>query len=186
MSWQNQEGISLSAEQHMFTYTNCYSLKFFCCVYSYAPVISQQGLGEQSVLGILPVRFFPASLWNASAIHFVTLGVVQCAQRDSALYYSKGFPALNLKNSSGPNKTSLKQSLFLRKNTSLAWSLQVIHKELFCYFLNCMSLSGTNFYAYFGNCKMRQATKSPLSVWGSPQPPRRNSKGTSVLTRLRS
>ena len=85
-----------------------YSLKLFGFVYSYALVISQQGLWEESVLGILPVRFFPALLWNASAIPFVTLGVVQCAQRDSALCCSEGFPALNLKNSSGRNETFLK------------------------------------------------------------------------------
>ena len=86
----------------------CYSLKLFCFVYSYALIISQQGLWELSVLGILPVRFFPASLWNASAILSATLGVVQHAQRDSDLCGSKGFPALNLKNSSGPKETSLK------------------------------------------------------------------------------
>lgn len=86
----------------------CYSLKLFGFVYSYALIISQQGLWELSVLGILPVRFFPAFLWNASAILSVTLGVVQRAQRDSPSCCSEGFPALNLKNSSGPKETSLK------------------------------------------------------------------------------
>lgn len=45
------------------------SLKLFCFVYRYALVMSQQGLSKQSVLGILAGRFFPAFLWNASAMH---------------------------------------------------------------------------------------------------------------------
>lgn len=96
----------------------CRSLVFEArpLVYSYALVISQQGRGELSVLGILPVRFFPACL----GMPLCDSGGGPMCPKGLRLYCSKGFPALNLKNSSGLNETSLKSSLFWLKNTSLA------------------------------------------------------------------
>lgn len=177
-SWQSQTGILLFAEQPMLVSIDHCSLKLVCSVYSYALVISQQGFGGESS-GNASCQVFPSPALECLCNPLCNPAGASIAQRDSA---PKGSQHSTSKIAQGSVRPYWNSPRFCLKTQT--WpSLCKSPMKNYCatYFLQHMSLQGSNLYASFGTSGNWDWSLGFLSLCGTPEPSRRNSKGTCVL-----